>query len=373
MKQYKVSVKKVSEYNYEFVYSSIKEAIEDIGGIQTFIKPGEKVLLKPNLLGAFHPDKAITTHPVIVKAVINIVREAGAVPFVGDSPAFQPFLSVAKASKIKVVCDAENVELVNLNNKTEVDNKEAVIDKYTALSEQLNRFDKIINLPKLKNHVLTKITVAVKNIFGVVPGTTKSMYHYRYKDIRNFSHMLLDIHLLVKPVLNIVDGILALEGEGPAASGKPRKANVIIAGNDAVATDIVAAEIMNYNPYSIVYLGLARDRKQGGYSFDLIDLYGEDIEKVKLKDFIHAQGQTSTELFPGFVGKIISRFFIKKPFVNFDKCIGCSDCAKICPPQTIKIINNKAVINYDNCIKCYCCIEACPYDAIVRKRLWSVG
>lgn len=363
---YTVSVLACNNYDLDELIEKIEKSILLIGGLKNFIKSGDKVLIKPNLLSAKSPDKACTTHPLFLKALITILKKSGAKLFLGDSPAIMPLTNVAMVSGIKKICEEENVPLINLKTPVEVKNPQGRIVKSFVLAKEVFEFDKIINVPKLKNHSLTVITVAVKNLFGTIPGPRKGQYHLRFQDSYNFSQMLIDLNMIVKPAFSIVDGIVGMEGEGPA-DGEPKKCGVIIAGDNTVAVDYVSSIIMGYNPDNIPIIKAAKDAKFGGYSSNLIDLKGDDIDSLIVKDFKRLKGTLPDNIFIK-IGKSIARnFIIKKPFILKEKCVGCGDCKNICPPKTIEIIDKKARINYKNCIRCYCCFEVCRYSAIKLK------
>lgn len=364
--KYNVSIVKCNTYSYSTLVSKIEKAIELCGDITKFIKKGEKILLKPNLLSPKEPEKACTTHPEFLRAIIKIVKNAGAYPFVGDSPALHSFEKVVSVSGIKKVCEQENVPLVPFKTPWLVKNKNGKLIKSFVIAKEITEFDKIINIPKLKNHSLTLITVAVKNLFGVIPGLRKGQYHLRFHDAYRFSQMLVDLNMIVKPVLTIVDGIIAMDGDGPAV-GNPKNTNLIIAGDDTVAVDYISSIIMNYKPEDIPVIKAAKEANFGGFYLDLINLRGEKLEKVIVRDF-----QTLKPPIKGLRATIIQfiskNFIIKRPRIKKSRCTGCGDCVRICPAHTITLKNSKAVINYKNCIRCYCCFEICRFKAIKLTR-----
>jgi len=366
--KYPVSIIKCDKYELSEVERSIEKSINLIGNLKDFIHKGDKVLLKPNMLSPKEPDKACTTHPIFLKAVIRIIKKAGGIPSVGDSPAIHTANRVASASGIARICKEENVQLIELKTPFKIKNPNGKIIKSFVVAKEITQFDKIINLPKLKTHSLTLITVGVKNLFGVIPGIRKGKYHFRFQDPYRFSQMLVDLNMVVKPTLTIVDGIVGMEGEGPAA-GNPKQIGVIIAGTDTVAIDYVSSIVINYNPLDIPTIQAAREVKLGGYSFELIDTKGVNIKDVIVKNFKTLTPKKSHSLIVQAISVLGKNLFLKKPVIQKKICIGCGECSKICPAQTIKIVNGKAVINYDNCIRCYCCFEICRYNAIKLKGL----
>jgi len=313
-------------------------------------------------------ESAVLTHPELVRAVIWIVKEQGATCSVGDSSAVTPVELAGRIGGIKKVCQEENVPLIDLKIPCKKETPKGKIARFLYIAKEIYDFDSIINLPKMKNHNLTGITIAMKNLYGVIPGLRKAKYHLRYKKLDQFSSLFVELNQLVQPVINIVDGIISMEGDGPV-SGEPRPIGLIIMGDNTVAVDYVCAKIMNYDLEKLSIIQKAKEYKWGGYTRNLISIKGENLEKCIVPDFKKTSGRKDNKLlpFPNFWKDILSAFLIKKPVINKKVCTGCGECAKICPPQTISIINKKAVITYKSCIKCYCCSEVCPQNAIYLK------
>lgn len=334
-----------------------------MGGLDRFIRKGDKVLIKPNLLAAKEPEKACTTHPEFLRAVIQLVKKAGGLPSVGDSPAFNTLSNVAKASGIKRVCREENIPLVTFRHTTLIKNPSGRMVKTFPVAREILAFDSIISLPKLKNHSLTHITVAVKNLFGVIPGMIKQTFHFRFQDSFHFSQMLIDLNRIIKPALNIVDGIMGMEGEGPN-TGLPKRTGVIISGTDTVSVDYISSIIMNYDPQHIEVIKAAKISGFGGYEPSMIEVKGDDLRSLIDRTF-----KTIT---PGVGRGILSKIFPllnrnflrKKPVIDRIKCAACEECIRICPAKTIFLVDGKARIEQKKCIKCYCCHEICRYKAV---------
>lgn len=367
--KYNVSALKCTSYKFSELSAIMEKSINLLGGINKFIQKGDKVLLKPNLLTSKDTEKACTTHPEFIRAVIKIIKKTGAHICLGDSPAFHSIQKVLKVSGIKKVCDEEKVPIVVFKEIKEIKNKDAFFVKSFHIAREVFQFNKIINLPKLKNHSLVQVTIALKNIFGVIPGLRKAQYHLRFPDPYLFSKMIIDLNMTIKPTLSIVDGIIGMEGEGPL-SGTPRKVNVIVAGADSVSVDYICSQILGYNPLKILAINAAKEADFGGYSLDKINIKGDNLSNLQIPDFkkIKPTAATGQGLVPGIKNFIYKHIIVKKPVVKPNLCEGCQECVKICPAQAIAFINKKAKINYKKCIRCYCCSEICQFKAIKLTR-----
>jgi len=340
----KVSIVKCEDYPK--VKNAIKQSLDLIGGLEKIIKPNDRVLLKVNLLMAKKAEYAVTTHPSVVKAVIQLVKEKKGIVFVGDSAGGAGLTDKAfEVSGIKKVVEEENVELLNFETTGTYNVKGLNIAKPLLDSNV------VISLPKLKTHTFTFFTGAVKNFFGGIPGKQKSELHSKYPKLEDFSNMLLDIYYAVKPKLGIMDGILGMEGDGPS-NGKVVKSNVILSSFDCVSLDYVSSALIGYNPMGIATTRLGVERKLG--ETEKIEIAGEKIENVSV-DFKKPVSEDAKE-------NVI-------PIVDSDKCKKCLTCISICPVNAINIINDDITFNRMKCILCYCCSELCPEGAIglVRK------
>ncbi|PIQ85173.1 MAG: hypothetical protein COV73_06030, partial [Candidatus Omnitrophica bacterium CG11_big_fil_rev_8_21_14_0_20_43_6] len=278
----KVSVVKCDSYEPAQVEQAIRESLAFLGGINCFIKPNSKVLVKPNLLLSKGPEYGITTHPEVVRAVIRLLKEIGCKIIVGDGPSvwgkyIDNVDEVYEATGIKKVCQDEGVELVKFD-------KRRMRDKF-PLTVHLDECDHLISLPKFKTHEWTLITGAIKNLFGLVSGTYKTELHKNYFAAEKFAGILVDIYAEAKPSLTIIDGILAMEGDGPATSGTPRQLGLLMAGADCVALDSVMAKIMGIAPLKVLTIKEAAGRNLGEADLSKIKIEGEDIGQLKIRPF----------------------------------------------------------------------------------------
>src|SRR3990172_12353520 len=227
-----VSIVKVHSYNEEEVWIGLRKSIDLIGGIKNFVKNGDLVLLKPNLLYGKAPEKAVTTHPSIIRGIIQIVREAGGIPFIGDSPSIGSLDRAAEKAGIKKVADETKCPLMEFNRPVLSEKGRGRVFKQLEIDQKVLEADVVINLPKWKTHGMMLLTLGVKNLFGFLPGPRKALWHLKAGDDRKvFAQVLVDLYQIVQPSLTILDGILGMEGNGPG-SGRPIPLGLILASRD---------------------------------------------------------------------------------------------------------------------------------------------
>jgi uncharacterized protein (DUF362 family)/Pyruvate/2-oxoacid:ferredoxin oxidoreductase delta subunit len=362
-----VSLVKCTSYEQKEVDKAVARAIKLLGGIDKFVKKGSKVLLKPNMLGSAKREQRVTTDPAVVEAVIKILKKKKCTIYLGDSPALGSAVSVADSCAIKVVCDKYKVKIIEFFPSEKFINMEGRIVKDFTLPSLIKDIDVIINLPKLKTHGFTTFTGAVKNLFGMIPGLQKASYHLRLTTKEEFSTMLLDLYGFLKPSvkLNIMDGIIGMEGNGPQ-NGNPKKADFILASSDAISLDCVACELISIPKDNVFTNFFGGKRKLGTSDLENIKIIGDKFDDLKTS-FEYVKSVGISERLPKFLMNFLKNKIVAKPIIDKNKCLGCKNCFNICPPKTIKMKSNKAVINYNNCIRCYCCHEVCPYKAIDLK------
>jgi uncharacterized protein (DUF362 family) len=284
-KKFPVALTRCDNYSEKNVAEAINRQFELLGGIDKFIKPGKTVLLKPNFIVPRAPQTCAQTDPAIVIETAKIVKQAGAKCIVGDSPAWNTVTSCAKKLNLIEKLKALNVQLTALKNpvNTKLPSFKIPISK-TALEA-----DAIINLPKLKTHQQLNATFAIKNMFGVVPGKRKAFYHFsKGKSYRRFTKMLLEIYDHCRPTINIIDGVTAMQGQGPI-SGQPRKLGVIIGSIDPIAAELVCCKITNIEPDQLPIINQAAKLNLYCHSFDHIEILGDDCQQFICPDFIQAQ------------------------------------------------------------------------------------
>jgi uncharacterized protein (DUF362 family)/Pyruvate/2-oxoacid:ferredoxin oxidoreductase delta subunit len=358
----RVVLEKVREYSRHEVMRGLERLLSHFGGMEAFVKPGERVLLKPNMLYAKPPEAAVTTNPAVVAAVIELVRRAGGTPLVGDSPGVGKLSRVAEKSGILKVVEETGTELVEFTEPAEVSG-EGLFRRFELARPYLEA-DRVINLPKLKTHGMMTMTCSVKNLFGAVVGAAKAGWHLKAGEDRDmFARMLLEIYLLRKPDLNIVDAIVAMEGDGPG-SGDPREVGLLLAGVNPVSVDVIAAEVLGI-PKKLLYVERAAEKLGvAGADRATILCCGYPVEECRVPGFRLPPVSDVQWGLPRFLTRRIRDLFTAYPCPIPDKCGLCGICRDACPPGAIEIRNGSLRIDCRRCIRCFCCRELCPADAL---------
>jgi uncharacterized protein (DUF362 family) len=238
-----VSLIRATSYATEELRASVEAVLAPLGGMSAFVKPGDRVLLKPNLLTGGRPTKECITRPELVRCVAELVIAAGGKPFFGDSPAFGSAMGVAKSNGYLPMMAELNLPLVEFHGKRYETASEEF--NHLLLSKEVMEADVIINLPKVKSHMQLTMTLGVKNLFGCVPGKMKAWWHMEAgKSAERFGEMLVETARAIGPNLTIIDGIIGHEGNGPM-NGEPRELGVLGAAADVFALDVAMLEVLN--------------------------------------------------------------------------------------------------------------------------------
>ena len=368
----KVSLVKCQTYDYNKVKAAVNKSITLAGSLKKTIKKSDTVLLKVNLLKAAKPKQAITTHPAIVKAVCEQILDLGATPIVGDTQNTQmdKGRSSLEISGIKAVCDELKVKAIDFkdNGFTKVKVPKPVQMKEIWLAKDILDADTIISLPKMKTHMLTSYTGAVKNFFGCIPFGERMKAHVLGKDDL-FAEVLSDIYSVIKPQYSIMDGIIGMEGDGPT-HGPKRNYNLIASSPDCVSLDAVCSNLMGFS--SINTVTAAEKRGLGTAGLSKIQILGDKIApfKIKMPNQNMRKSQNLASLLPKSIRDYIAKTLLKfEPRVDESKCKKCAICEKACPVHAITM-NPYPEFDRDKCIKCFCCHELCPEGAIYTHKSW---
>jgi len=370
MDRAKVAIIRAHEYDRAQIRSALEQGLALIGGWNHLIRPGDDVFVKVNHLPPpSPPERAIVTHPVFVEAVLDLLKETGAAITVGDDIRASDEDGF-RTSGYRAMCERAGVELVNLKQSGFVKvrcNGHRLETIY--LAKAVADADVVINLPKLKTHSLTLLTGGVKNLYGTIPSGLRTRFHGDHPRLEDFCQVLVDIFATAKPTLTIMDGIVAMEGEGPAG-GKPRNLGLMLASLDAVALDAAAGRIIGLDPTEVLTTRIAHERGLGVGDLRNIEVVGERIESVSLPDFslpASAAGRFVQRL-PRFLSQFFVRLLTIRPRVVTQNCVGCAACPNACPVGAIAVRKGKAKIDRSICIQCMCCHEVCRYNAIMPTR-----
>jgi uncharacterized protein (DUF362 family) len=232
----KVALVRCESYDDKAVYAAVKRGVDLVGGAGTFFREKQKVLLKPNLLAGDAPEKCVTTHPAVFRAVAELFISVGATVSFGDSPGFGNTAQVAKKAGLSSVAEELGIATADFKTGIEVFYEKAKQNKKFVIAKGVLDSDVVISLPKLKTHAFEKFTGCVKNQFGCIPGVKKGEYHIKLPDANDFARMLVDLNNFVRPSLYVMDGIRAMEGNGPRG-GKPFSMNILLFSSDPIALD----------------------------------------------------------------------------------------------------------------------------------------
>jgi len=360
--------------DYDHVEQRLTNLLALMGGMALFASPGETIVLKPNLLQAAPPEKAVTTHPAVVIAVAQAVKDQGATAVIADSPGSGYRYNEKTLDRVYRTCKMDTAAeksgaVLNLDTTYDaVSFPDGRLVKRFEVITPVLRADAVFNLCKLKTHVLTGITGAVKNLFGVIPGLAKPGYHAKLREKDLFAGALLDLAARVSPRLSIIDAVVGMEGDGPGA-GDPRQVGLLLAAPNPLALDVVASEIIGLPRENNPLLIEAEKRDLHPNHLDEIELIGADIADLRIPDFALPSTYLSGTGISVWWQKALASMFrgvlSVTPSVRREKCVACGACRDACPVHAITVIEDKhACIDKRKCIRCYCCHEMCPHDAI---------
>lgn len=367
----KVIIQECKDYGLDNLISKINSGMEKIGGWRLFVRPGDIVLLKVNLIGPKASETAAVTHSEFVRAMIRILKQQGCKVWIGDSSGgaiagIAPTAQSFKVAGYEKVAKEEGAEIKNFDREGVVEvHQKNKFDEKMYLAKPIFDADVVINLPKLKSHSAAIYTGAVKNVFGCIPGLRKAKYHKIAPNPTDFGEIIADIHKAGKFNLHIMDGIIAMEGEGPTA-GDVYMGNKILISTDPLAMDAVATKMLGMDIEDVPILATAQKRNIGEGNLKNIIIDGDYDSIPKLENFkLPKRYKSAKKQNYQAVVKVID-FFKTYPRINMKKCKRCNMCIESCPVQAINDETKK--IDYEKCIECMCCHELCMHSAVELKK-----
>lgn len=362
-----------ADYAPERVRAALENLIALAGGLD-WVRPGMRIGIKANLVSAMTPESAATTHPALIEALADMLRARGATPVVGDSPG--GLFNAAHLNKVYAVSgmDQTGADLNRDYSAREVVLPDAKRCKTAAVTAWLLDCDGIINFAKLKSHGMMGLSAAAKNLFGSIPGTRKPEYHFRFPDPGDFADMLVDLDEFWKPRLNLVDAVVAMEGNGPTA-GSPKHVGCLLAGENPHRIDLLCAALIGLDPGTVPTLRAAQARGLCPTGLEELRVDGpwqalvaHDFSIITQRNGLQFQNAMGGGRRGVLYSKLLSRAIAARPGVERERCVGCGKCRQICPAKAITMKRGKPVINRAACIRCFCCQEFCPKGAMKVRR-----
>jgi len=356
-----------ASYQRAEVEKALDTLLAPAGGMAAFVSPGQRVLLKPNMLAAKEPELAVTTHPEIVRAVIRLVQKAGGKVAVGDSPGVGSPLQVARRCGILAVIEETGAKFAPFSESVPIRPQGSTFHQLEIARDILDA-DVIINLPKLKTHQMMGLTCGVKNLFGAVVGMRKPRLHLQAgADKAFFALMLLELAEHIAPSLTIADAVTAMEGDGPG-SGDPIHMGALLASRSPLALDTVACELVGMRQQEVWTQQVAAASHRQDSQLNQVELSGTPLEELRCAPFRPAKTTDVNFGLPSWLRAPLKQSLSARPQVDLQRCALCGLCVKHCPPQIMAIKEGRLHIDYRRCIGCFCCQELCPHGALQTRQ-----
>lgn len=374
-----VILKKCESYDFILVKEKVNEIFLE-SNLLDKINEKTNVFVKLNLVGPFDPSLGITTHPIVVKAVLDILSTKTKNIIIGDNPATRDQIATLKKCGIYEIIKEYDCKILEPTIFTKITNSNPIIYSEFEVSKQMIDADVLINLPKLKTHTLAYMTVAEKNFFGLIYGLNKSAWHVKANNPLHFGNAINDLYGALlesykgKTIFHLCDGILGLEGEGPSSAGDAKYANALIASYDAISLDRVACELVKLDQNKIYITNIGQERGYGEGDLSKINIIGNQLNDFQDISFKAPKDSLSHIGLKFLKFKFLRNMILEHPKINKDKCIRCGECVKICPPKTMKIEKGQFPhLKNNQCIRCWCCAEVCPKNAIEKSKRPLIG
>jgi uncharacterized protein (DUF362 family)/ferredoxin len=367
-----VALVECPDYDDGRVLSALRRGVDLLGGIQRFASSAERILLKPNMLSGAAPEKNVTTHPAVLKAMGRLCLEAGARVRFGDSPGWGSGQSAAARCGLAAAAAEIGMEQADLSVPAQVRFNEALVAKQLVLAREALEADGIIGLSKMKTHGFMRITGAVKNQFGCVPGIRKGEFHVKMPRAEHFAAMLVDINRYLRPRLYVMDGIVAMEGNGPG-SGTPRRMGVLLLSGDPVALDAVFCKLIRLPAEFVPTMKPGAESGLGTWADGEITVLGDEVSSLSCPGFkvVRQPAVTLDRSFPYYLKKWLT----PRPYIKAALCQRCGVCTEVCPLEPKAVApalpgdkKTPPLYDYERCIRCYCCQEMCPHGAVAIRR-----
>lgn len=376
-----VSIVSCPDYSPAACRQALIDVLEPVGGLD-FVKPGMRVGIKANLVSFLKPEAGATTHPVLLAELTKLLKERGAASVViGDSPG-----GLFTAAYVKNVYRATGMHLaeaagaeLNLDfSQKEAENPAGMVAKRFTYTGWLDGCDALVDFCKLKSHGMMAMTCAAKNLFGAIPGTLKPEYHYKYPNAADFARMIVDLDEYFKPVLSIADGVVGMDGNGPTM-GDAKPMGLLAASRSPHMLDLACAHLIGLKREDVPTLEAAYERRLIPADWRQLDIAG-DIEAACVTDFNNIGAKNEIVFFGEMLlgegnspfkrafGKLMQRALSSRPKVAPAACVGCGQCAQICPAKAIAMRDKLPHIDRSKCIRCFCCQEFCPKGAMKVAR-----
>lgn len=386
----RVALVRCGDYDQATVDRAVSRGFQLLGGLDLYVQSGEHILIKPNLLVGASPEGLVSGHPTVFRAVAQHLRDAGAELSYGDSPAFGSAAGVARKAGIAAAAEELGIRLADFSTGRTVSFPEGRLMKQFTIAGEVLDADGIVSLPKLKTHGLMRMTGAVKNQFGCIPGLLKGEFHARMNTMERFGQMLVDLNRLLRPRLFIMDGVTAMQGNGPRG-GDAHPMSVLLFSSDPVALDATVCRMIALDPMLVptVKFGEAWGLGQAAD----VDIVGDLLSSFVDRDFVVNRAPGSTTGDAGRFSRFTRDHLVSRPVIDASLCTACGTCVKMCPvepkavdfesgyewvdestdrsallvggaPARARTHASPPVHHYDRCIRCYCCQELCPEHAI---------